>query len=183
MIEALLWIMNTDFGQKHINDGFASYKHTASQDVNWWTGVVWITCRLLHSLIISIQWLSSSLGLLSTCSWCVGGVLGHYGCRRIIQVDAAHWWWMRRSPPLIYVKHFEYPKKRYIDVTNYYYYVVFISCLDSHSDGTHSLQRIHCWASEGMLHFSKSDKETNSSCMNWGWVHFQQIVILGKLFL
>ncbi len=23
---------------------------------------------------------------------------------------------------------------------------VFISCLDSHSDGTHSLQSIHCWA-------------------------------------
>ncbi len=22
-----------------------------------------------------------------------------YGCRRIIQVDAAHWWWMRRHPP------------------------------------------------------------------------------------
>ncbi len=35
---------------------------------------------------------------------------------------------------------------------------VFISCLDSHSDGTHSLQRIHCWASDGMLHFSKSVK-------------------------
>ncbi len=31
-----------------------------------------------------------------------------------------------------------------------------ISCLDSHSDGTHSLQRIHWWASNGMLHFSKS---------------------------
>ncbi len=28
---------------------------------------------------------------------------------------------------------------------------VFISCLDSHSDGTHSLQRIHCWASDVML--------------------------------
>ncbi len=40
---------------------------------------------------------------------------------------------------------------------------VFISCLDSHSDGTHSLQRIHCWASDGMIHFSKSDEETNSS--------------------
>ncbi len=39
---------------------------------------------------------------------------------------------------------------------------VFISCLDSRSDGTHSLQRIHCWASESMLHFSKSDEETNS---------------------
>ncbi len=33
---------------------------------------------------------------------------------------------------------------------------LFISCLDSHSDGTHSLQRIHWWASDEMLHFSKS---------------------------
>ncbi len=33
---------------------------------------------------------------------------------------------------------------------------VFISCLDSHSDGTHSLQSIHCWASVVMLHFSRS---------------------------
>ncbi len=33
---------------------------------------------------------------------------------------------------------------------------VFISCLDSHSDGTHSLQRIHWWASDVMLYFSKS---------------------------
>ncbi len=31
---------------------------------------------------------------------------------------------------------------------------VFISCLDSHSDGTHSLQRIHWWASDGMLYIS-----------------------------
>ncbi len=31
------------------------------------------------------------------------------------------------------------------------YYDVFISCLDSHSDGTHSLQL----ASDVMLHFSK----------------------------
>ncbi len=54
---------------------------------------------------------------------------------------------------------------------------VFISCLDSHSDGTHSLQRIHWWESDVMLHFSKSDEETNSSTpwMAWGWVHFQQI--------
>ncbi len=34
---------------------------------------------------------------------------------------------------------------------------VFISCLDSHSDGTHSLQSIHRWASDVTLHFSKSD--------------------------
>ncbi len=51
---------------------------------------------------------------------------------------------------------------------------VFISCLDSHSDGTHSPQSIHCWASDAMLHFSKSDEETNSSTswMAWGRVIF-----------
>ncbi len=32
----------------------------------------------------------------------------------------------------------------------------FISCLYSHSDGTHSPNRIHWWASDIMLHFSKS---------------------------
>ncbi len=56
---------------------------------------------------------------------------------------------------------------------------VFISCLDSHSDGTHSLQSIHCWDSDVMLHFSKSDEETNSSTsrMAWGWVKFHQMFI------
>ncbi len=34
--------------------------------------------------------------------------------------------------------------------------IVMFSCLDSHSDGTHSLQRIHWWASDVMLKFSKS---------------------------
>ncbi len=33
---------------------------------------------------------------------------------------------------------------------------VFISGLDSHSDGTHSLLRIHWWASDAMLQFSNS---------------------------
>ncbi len=33
---------------------------------------------------------------------------------------------------------------------------VFISCFDSYSDGTHSLQRIHWWASDVKLNFSKS---------------------------
>ncbi len=52
---------------------------------------------------------------------------------------------------------------------------VFISCLDSHSNGTHSLQ---C---DAMLHFSKSDEETNSSTSRvaWGWAHSQQIFIFG----
>ncbi len=43
---------------------------------------------------------------------------------------------------------------------------VFISCLDSHSDGTHSLQRIH-WC---------SNEETNSSTsrISWRLINFQQ---------
>ncbi len=62
-----------------------------------------------------------------------------------------------------------------------YYCDVIIRCLDSNSDGTHSLQSIHWWASDVMLHFSKSDEETNSSTswMTWGWEKFQQIKIFG----
>ncbi len=33
------------------------------------------------------------------------------------------------------------------------YYDIFICCLDSHSDGTHSLQKIYWWASDAILHF------------------------------
>ncbi len=41
------------------------------------------------------------------------------------------------------------------EVVSMDYCDVFISCLDSHSDGTHSLQRIHWWACNVILHFSK----------------------------
>ncbi len=57
----------------------------------------------------------------------------------------------------------------------------FISCLDVHSDGTHSLQRIHWWASDVMLHFSKSDlmKKQIHLYFEWpeGGEHLQQIFI------
>ncbi len=57
--------------------------------------------------------------------------------------------------------------------------VMFLS--DSHSDGTHSLQSIHCWTSDGMLHFSKYDEETNSSTSrtSWEWGVLQLISIFG----
>ncbi len=51
------------------------------------------------------------------------------------------------------------------------YWDVFISCLDSHFDGTHSLQWIHWWASDVMLNFSKSilmKKQTHESTFFWG---------------
>ncbi len=39
--------------------------------------------------------------------------------------------------------------------------VMFLS--DSHSDGTHSLQSIHCWDTDAETHFYKPDEDTNSS--------------------
>ncbi len=38
---------------------------------------------------------------------------------------------------------------------------------------------IHWWASDGMLHFSKFDEETNSSTSwtAWGWIHVQHTLI------
>ncbi len=46
---------------------------------------------------------------------------------------------------------------------------VFIICLDSRSDGTHSLQRIHCWASDVMLHFSKPALMKKQTNLHFGW--------------
>ncbi len=62
-----------------------------------------------------------------------------------------------------------------------YLWIIVISCLDSHSDGTHSLQSIHWYASDVMLHFSKSVlmEKQNSSWMIWGWGYIQQILIFG----
>ncbi len=57
---------------------------------------------------------------------------------------------------------------------------VFISCLDSHSDGTHSLQRIHWWANDVMLFLQIWWRNKLIYILDgWGWVHFQQIFIFG----
>ncbi len=56
--------------------------------------------------------------------------------------------------------------------------VMFLSAVWTHSDGTHSLQRIHWWASDTFLQIC-SDEETNSS-LSWvtlGWTHFQVFFI------
>ncbi len=57
---------------------------------------------------------------------------------------------------------------------------VFISCLESHSDGTHSLLVIYWRASDVMLHFSfKSDEKTNAftTWMGWGRYIFSKCSI------
>ncbi len=45
---------------------------------------------------------------------------------------------------------------------------VFISCLESHSDGTHSLQRIHCNA-DVMLDFFKYVQMKKQTHLHIGW--------------
>ncbi len=56
-----------------------------------------------------------------------GGVLVHYGCRRIIS-RCCTLVVVEEIPPF-YVKRFEYPEKRYINVTNYYYYYKYLPFL------------------------------------------------------
>ncbi len=58
--------------------------------------------------------------------------------------------------------------------------VMFLSA--AHSDGTHPLKRIHWWASDVMLNFSKSVlmKKQTTSWMAWEWVN---IHFLDELFL
>ncbi len=46
---------------------------------------------------------------------------------------------------------------------------VFISCLNYHSDGTHSLQRIHLWVNDVMLNFSKSVPLKKQTPPHLGW--------------
>ncbi len=64
------------------------------------------------------------------------------------------------------------------------WYGLFLSAVWTHSDGTHSLQSIHLWASKGMTHFSKSDEETNSSTsrITWGEDIFSKSSFLAELF-
>ncbi len=63
---------------------------------------------------------------------------------------------------------------------------VFISCLDSHSDGTHSLQMIHCWASDVMLFLQICSYEQKTHLL-LGWPEgeyiFSKFKFLGELFL
>ncbi len=93
-----------------------------SPDVNWWTGVVWITCGLL---------------------WCFYQLFGLSFWRHPFTAEhplLRHW--CRDTFLQMLTDGLEWCGLL-VD-----YCDVFISCLDSHSDGTHSLQSIHWWTSK-----------------------------------
>ncbi len=64
--------------------------------------------------------------------------------------------------------------------------VMFLS--DSHSDGTHSLQSIHCWDTDAETHFYKPDEETSIN-YRWtiplnGWkVPVKTFIMLQKIYI
>ncbi len=69
---------------------------------------------------------------------------------------------------------------------------VFISCLDSHSDGTHSLQRVLCWASNvkwyicafvQVIHLVQIYISPSTSWKARGWVHFSKCSFLAEPLL
>ncbi len=64
---------------------------------------------------------------------------------------------------------FGFTRCKMMDWSGVDYCDVFVSCLDSHSDGTHSLQRIHCWASDGKLHLSQSITMKKQTHLSLGW--------------
>ncbi len=61
----------------------------------------WDCIKCWKSSLTILTTLTAWLSLLFTCSWCVVSALAPLSCgsRRIIQVDAAHWWRLRRDPP------------------------------------------------------------------------------------
>ncbi len=82
----------------------------------------------------------------------------------------------------VYFKHttfwFTKPLMDWSRVDYLWIIVRFLSAV-CHSDGTHSLQRIHWWERDLMLNLKKNLKNSSTSWMPWGWVHCQQIYIFG----
>ncbi len=70
-------------------------------------------------------------------SWCVVRVLAHYGCRRIIHVDAAHWWWTRRFPPPLLCKTLWVPRKALYKCKEILYIFLSRRCLPPYKVSCH----------------------------------------------
>ncbi len=94
------------------------------------------------------------------------------------------------SQAILWIENSYFSQKQWFEVKNLlmmgflvYYWDVFISHLDSHSDGTHSLQRIHWCASDAMLNFSKSMMKKQTLSWSEGEQAFCKFSFLGELVL
>ncbi len=170
--EALLWIMAVvfkpvlqaplpcTFCMSPLSDTPDSTHQLVSRDCKTWIGCVWqgrhtkcagqgcLQDRFENHWIMDLYFNRKRWFKVKTSYWWICLLQTHSFCLLKMLTDGLEWCGLLVD---------------YCDV--------FISCLDSHSDGTHSLQRIHCWTSDVMLHFSKSDEETNSST---SWITFSE---------
>ncbi len=71
---------------------------------------------------------------------------------------------------------FHFTRHELMDCSGVYYLWI---VLDSHSGGTHWLQRIHWWASHVMLHFSKPVLMKKQTHLHLGWLE----VTVQKMFI
>ncbi len=115
------------------------------------------------------------------------------------QLPAKKWvlypqyWYLLRKSHLVWIRrkickgHAPFTAKTVQNIskqTSRDYCDVFISCLDSHSDGTHSLQRIHWWASDAMLNLFKSVPLKKQTQIETFWSKVSANVrFLSELFL
>ncbi len=152
----------------------------SSQDINWWTGVVWITCGLLwcfyqldshsdgtHSLQ-RIQWWAKGKDVtqsmvthtLNLCSAFNPSKCAHTAVSSEQDVSPQSWYWGWRERWTFTPCLQSLPDLRPLGYKS-----------DSLSIRPRLPHLMHC---DAMLHFSKSDEETNSSTswMTWKWANF-----------
>ncbi len=131
-----------------------------------------MSCELQSCLFLRNKWIIKVVFTLSCCFWTKYESIIHNQCGKCPSLCPL-------TSKLTNTEDSYFSQKqcqRFIsqDVKTVWIIVVFISRLDSHSDGTHSLQRVQWWASDVMLFLQIcSDEETNSS-LSW---NFQQFIL------
>ncbi len=122
----------------------------------------------LTYLFRRVFWLCSLLTVLDLCIFLTWFRQDDFSLdKAMLRIDDLYFSWKQR---------FEVKNFWIIDL----FTIIIISCLDSHSDGTHSLQRIHWLASNAKFLQICLDEETNSST-SWGRVYFQQFFIFENI--
>ncbi len=145
----------------------------SSQDINWWTGVVWITCDVFISCLDShsdgthslqrIQWWAKGKDVTHTLNLCSAfnpSKCAHTAVSSEQDVSPQSWYWGWRERWTFTPCLQSLPDLRPLGYKS-----------DSLSIRPRLPHLMHC---DAMLHFSTSDEETNSSTswMTWKWANF-----------
>ncbi len=152
-----------------------------SWDKNWNKSSIkmlcfWLKCEsIMHNNAPSCYLLHQN-----TSTYLFQAIFGFLNTAWSVQISLLiHWWLFHWRKQYLYTEllftnnwivSFIFCRCSLMDWSGVDHCDVLIIGLDSHSDGTHSLKSIHCWTSDGRLHFSKSEAAANSSWMAWNYV-------------